>query len=167
MSGIDIGIIVTLILNALFGLRKGFVRIVFDMLALGVGFFVGIQHYSEVSTFISYYLPLKSTYVSLVSIGLLWISVFVVLGVTGRIVNRLVMYSGFSLFNRFGGLFLGVVKGVFMAVPIIISVLFFNPQAVDQSIFLSPFKVPIQSLMDARVAPLKDILTASSNSMTD
>jgi membrane protein required for colicin V production len=167
MSGIDIGIVIVLILNALFGLRKGFVRIFFDLLALGLGFFIGMQHYSDITGLLATYIPLNGIYISLISISLLWIVVFVVVGIVGRIVSRLVMISGFSLINRFGGLFLGLIKGAFMALPIIIPVIFFNPQSVENSVFLHPFKERLVSFVETKAMPLAKGWIPSQNSMTE
>lgn len=152
VTTLDYGIFAILLFHAFMGLRRGFARIIFEILAIFGGFMLGLRHYDVVAVALEQLTGLPHVYAALISFCLIWGVLYIGVSLLSKLVNSIIFVSGFGLINRIGGMILGTAKGAFIALPIVVPLVFFNVSIVHKSLFLQPIKPFIQNYIQAQLA---------------
>jgi uncharacterized membrane protein required for colicin V production len=95
--------------------------------------------YPDLSQLLKTQFHLSNTPSTIISFILIWVSIFLIIRVIGIVLDKIIEFSGLSIFNRLGGLVLGVVKGGCFLIPIIIPLFLLKPAVVDNSKILNQF----------------------------
>lgn len=152
VTTLDYGIFAILIFHAFMGLKRGFARIVFEILAIFGGFMLGLRHYDVLGVTIEHMTGIPHLYASLISFCAIWGILYIGISLLSKLVNSIIFVSGFGLMNRMGGMILGTAKGAFIALPIIVPLVFFNVSVVHKSLLLQPVKPYIQDYIQNQLA---------------
>lgn len=170
MNGLDYLIILFMGYFALRGIQRGVVRIVFDLVGLIGGILLSIRYYPY---FVSYFQTIFSLSQHMAigaSILFILISMVSISIVSGRLLDHVVTMTGLGLFNRLLGGGLGIVKGVFLLIPFLVTMGIFKFNFLKKSTLVS-YSIPyfydfakqsdifnqqsyIQSHLDQKIADL-------------
>ncbi len=141
MSLLDIVILVCLIYNGYVGLRRGFFRLVLDVLALGASTVAGLMYYATLSHWITATFPSITKYSAVLSFGLICLALFMVVSGISTLLNRILDRTLIlGPIDRLLGLGVGIVKGLVFLLPILVPLYYFNVPSLDRSIFSKPLK---------------------------
>lgn len=153
MNSYDIFVIGLTLVLLLSGAFRGAVRGVFSVLSVAFGVAAAGRWYQEVANILTPYVNSSSTALPL---GFLLVYIVTSMGLSllGRLCTRLVHHAELDMIDRVLGAFLGLAKGVFIAIMITISLLFFLPDA-PAFLLHSTLSPPLVVLGDLslRVAP--------------
>jgi uncharacterized membrane protein required for colicin V production len=152
VTTLDYGIFAILLFHAFMGLKRGFSRIVFEIIAIFGGFMLGLRHYDVLAVTIESVAGLPYIYASLISFCAIWGVLYIGISLLSKLVNSIIFVSGFGLINRLGGMILGTAKGAFIALPIIVPLVFFNVSIIHKSLFLQPVKPLIENYIQNQLA---------------
>ncbi|MCL2728176.1 MAG: CvpA family protein [Bacteroidales bacterium] len=149
MNYIDLIIVALLVVAALFGFWKGFVRQLFGLVALFLGIFCA-WHFSDfAASYISQWIDKNETAVAIISFAVTFIIVLLGVIFVGKIADKLVKVITLGLFNRLLGVLFSIVKMAF-----ILSICIWLLQALDQLWPFFPHQECEQSFIFAPVAKL-------------
>jgi len=162
---LDIAILAVLAYQATVGFRRGLIRIVFDLLAMGIGVAVGIEKYGRVMIWLQQFQIVPPRFLGVVSFSLIWITICAVVMAIGWLANQLFEASVFSIFNRLGGFLLGISKGILLVTPVLMLLVFFHVKAIDSSVLAGPVKPLLQKGVSEliRTPYMNTFLTRSSS----
>jgi len=163
MNYIDVIIIALLIMAAIFGFWKGFVRQLFGLAALLLGIFCA-WHFSDfAASYISQWIDKNETAVTIISFAITFIVVLIGVVWVGKLADKLIKMIALGLLNRLIGLLFSAVKMAF-----ILSICIWLIQAFDllwpflplqdtqNSLFFTPLSKPAPALFPY----LKGLLTS-------
>lgn len=112
MNYIDIILGVLLILSALGGLKNGLVAEVASLAALILGIW-GAIHFSYITTdLLIKYFDLKTNYLNIISFGVTFIVIVILVHIVGNVVSNLVNTGVLGIANRLGGLVFGLLRSI-------------------------------------------------------
>ena len=152
---IDYLILSILIYHAFLGLRKGFVRLILDMVAVVGSLALGYRHYQSAEVVLNAYIPsLQAPYSTGISFVAIWIIVFFALLALNKFFDTLISASGLGIINRSAGLVLGTVKGMIILIPILLPMLLINNQILDNSQLAKPSKPYLDAIYKTYIQPL-------------
>ena len=162
MNYIDFILITLLIIAALFGVWKGFVRQLFGLIALFLGLFCAFHFSDYVASYISRWIDANETAVAIISFAITFILVLWGVAFIGKMAETLTKMVALGLINRLVGLLFSIAKMAF-----ILSVCIGLMQALDQIWPFFPHQdaakstlfVPISKLAPAVFPYLKDLFT--------
>ena len=140
MNFLDIGIFLILFYNMFNGLRKGFIRSVFEIVALVGSIILALVYYAPVAEGASKLLGVHFTYSSVISFIVLWLFGFFIILLIGRFVESFFTISIFNWLNVLGGIVFGFCKGFIILLPFILPMLYFNFPFAKDSFLLNSMK---------------------------
>ena len=112
MTSFDIFVSIVLGLSLLFSLRKGFVREIFSLLSYVGGYLIAVKYQDTLSQILVDSIPSKPI-AKLISFVAIYIVTAIFISMTGKIIKSILLSgTDLSMFDRFLGGFLGLVKGV-------------------------------------------------------
>ena len=169
MNYLDIGVILVLAYNTFMGLRKGLIGILFDVVAMVSGISLAVNAYQPFGTYIGQLVHIPAPLNFVVAFALLWGTIFFSISLLGRLFSKASRMSFLGPLNILGGIFLGVLKGVCFLLPILVPMVYFQAQAVRDSVVLKPF-LPAVGFLTTQYIP-KSLLdlkpaTPSGNSQS-
>lgn len=130
-------IVVILMFNMMIGLTRGFIRMAFDLAALGLSIFAAHRFYEPVSQWLHTVVPFNDVALNVVSVLLIWGGVYgVVIGV-GMALNQIASFAAMGPLNRLAGLGLGVLRGALIAAPVVMIWQFIDPSVMQKSVILA------------------------------
>ncbi len=140
MNILDIGIVVVMILLIIRGIFRGFFREAGFLAGIGLGFWFSITWEPHLTDYLKAYIP-SSKYLSLISLGLIFATVFVSCSVIGWALKMLFKKIFLGWADRCLGAGLAVLAGVIIIYVAIVILTFFVPS-----------KAPL--IAQSRLAPL-------------
>jgi len=149
MNYIDVIILAILVLSAIMGFWKGFIRQLFGIIALFLGLYCAFHFSGFVASFISKWMDTNETAVNIISFAIIFIGVVVAVVFAGTIAEKLMKVITLGLFNRLIGLLFSVVKSLF-----ILSVFIWLLQALDNLWLFIPQNDCQKSMLFAPIAQL-------------
>ena len=149
MNYIDAIIIILLVIAALLGVWKGFVRQLFGLAALFLGLYCAWRFSDFAASYLSQWIGKNETAVAIISFAVTFIVVLLGVVLAGKLADRIVKIVTLGLFNRLLGLLFSVVKMAF-----ILSICIWLLEALDQLWPFFPHKDSEQSLLFDPVAKL-------------
>ena len=114
MNYIDLIITLLLLLAAVFGFWKGFIRQLFGLAALFLGIFCAIHFSGFVSSYVSQWIDKNETAVTIISFAVTFIVVLLGVIWVGKVADTLIKLVALGLVNRLAGLLFSVVKMAFI-----------------------------------------------------
>ncbi len=141
MNLLDAVILVSLIYNGYVGLKRGFARLVLDVLSLGVSTIVGLLYYAPLAKWIIGTFPSMAKYGMVLSFGVIWLGIFMVVSGISTLLNRVLDRTLIlGPIDRLLGLGVGLMKGLIFLLPILVPLYYFNVPSLDHSLFSKPLK---------------------------
>jgi membrane protein required for colicin V production len=112
MNYIDIIILILIILSAIGGFKNGFITELASLAALILGIW-GAIHFSDITTgLLIKYLDLKSDYLNLISFGITFIVIVILVHIVGNVVNNMIDSGVLGVTNKLGGLVFGCIRSI-------------------------------------------------------
>ncbi len=126
MNWLDIGISITVAIFAFIGLRRGLIREVFSIVALGAAIILGAMFYPYAGDlFIQYKLVKSKAIANAGGFILIIFGTYVIAKLIGRGLSRTIGALHLDWLDKIGGCAFGLVKGVIISSLVISSVGFF------------------------------------------
>lgn len=120
MNLLDLIVTVFLVYQAILGFGKGFIRILFDILALFGGVFIALKFYSVGDLLVTQAIGWEKPYSTYLSFLVLWGCAYMTFIFIGKLAEKFTTITLMGPMNRIGGAFFGGVKGFFYLLPILI-----------------------------------------------
>ncbi|MCP4049437.1 MAG: CvpA family protein [bacterium] len=160
MNFIDITILCILLYNGFQGFRRGLLKLLVDLLAFSGGFYTGMRYYKQLSNILKVNINVSSQYASLLSFIIIWAICFALVSLTGILLDKIIKVAFLGAFNRLGGLIFGMAKGCIILIPVMLPVLFFKPELINESSIARPF-TPVFDHIKEKYS-LKNIMKSDS-----
>ena len=124
LNWIDIALGGALIISALVGLMRGFLKEILSLIAWGVALYAAWMFAQPVAeTYISKFLPDK--YIAYVAaFGGIFIGVLFLIGVVNLLISQVLKATGLGFLDRLLGLILGTVRGVLIGALVVFALKF-------------------------------------------
>ena len=117
MNFIDIGILIVITYNAVTGIRRGFARIIFNLIALFLGVTLGMTNYKFAAEYIHVFTGIEAPWVYYLGFAVVWGVVFIAVTLLGKFVEKVLKITFLGPLNTLGGFAFGIVKGVLILLP--------------------------------------------------
>jgi membrane protein required for colicin V production len=122
----DVAVLMVLTLFTVRGLLRGFVRSMFDFLALGIAIYLAFYWYGDFALFLSAYLKAPLNIIQIASFIAVWFIAFFITTTIGGFVHKLIGKTIFGPANVIGGALLGATKGL-LFIWLILQIVFMLP----------------------------------------
>ena len=126
MNSLDIVILVLTFLSVLYSFFRGFVREVFSILSLILGFLFAIKFYYVPANYLSHLVNSLATR-NLTGFVLILVGVILVITLIGSLIRRVLIIFKLGVFDRLLGILIGLLRGIFIGIIIIFLLIFFLP----------------------------------------
>jgi len=123
--------------------RQGFSRELIGLVTMIVALFCGLWFYGSTGTFLLPYFSSKGL-ANFCGFVLVFVGVLIAGAIVGHLFSRLVKAAGLSMFDRILGAGFGAVRGLLLAVVVILAIVAFAPGPVD---------APPRAVVHSRFAP--------------
>ena len=147
MSLIDIAFIIAIIFAAWKGFKKGFVIELFTFLALFLGLYAGIHFSDFISEMLKERFEIDGEFLPAISFTIIFLMVGAMVYFGGKAIEKVVKIIQLSLLNKLLGVFLSILKMVFVLGTIVILIEFYDEkndfidtETKNDSLFYSPLK---------------------------
>lgn len=145
MTFLDAAIVVCIVYNGFMGLKRGFIRLVLDITSLILSTLFGLLYYDQFAKMITTYLPSLAGYSAVLSFGIIWLTLFLLISALGVILDKIISKTLIlGPIDRLLGLGIGVVKGLLFLLPLLIPLFLLQVPTLKTSIFAKPL-TPILS----------------------
>jgi membrane protein required for colicin V production len=143
MNWLDIVLVILIAGSVVLSFRKGFSRELIELVSVVVALFCGLWFYGSAGAFL---LPYVSSKEIAYFCGFVLVFVGVLIGgaIIGHLFGRLVKVAGLSMFDRILGAGFGAVRGLLLAVAVIVAIVAFMPGSGD---------APPRAVVHSRFAP--------------
>lgn len=112
MNYIDIIIIILIILSAFGGYKNGLITELASLAALILGIW-GAIHFSDITTgLLIKYFDLKSEHLNIISFGVTFIVIVILVHIVGNVVNNMVDSGMLGVTNKLGGMVFGILRSI-------------------------------------------------------
>jgi membrane protein required for colicin V production len=126
MSGADWVILFVILMSAVMAASSGFFEEAFGIAGLVFGYLLAAWKYHRLAAWLSMYL--KSLWLcEIAGFLLIFLLVMALAGVAGRLARRIMKEAGLSLFDRFLGGVLGLLRGCLVVAVVLVSMAAFTP----------------------------------------
>jgi len=109
---VDITVAVFLILSVGRGFLRGFIRSVFDILAILLAVFIAFTWYAQAALFISRYIKIPENLIYIVGFSITWGAIYFLTLLAGSFLHKIFGGGLLSPLNSFGGALIGAAKGL-------------------------------------------------------
>jgi membrane protein required for colicin V production len=153
MNWIDVTLLVVLLLFGLRGYFRGFFREVFSLLGLAAGFIGAARYADSAAGIIASYWAAPAILVKVLGFVLCFFFIYVLFNLVGWLLHRSAKALLLQTANRFGGIVLGVGKGVALAALAVFTVSSTSlmPPAARQKLEQSYLASPLANLADTLI----------------
>ena len=139
---------IVLFFNVFNGLRKGLIRLFFDLISLIGGVFFGFYFYEVVSILLSKWINVSELILTIISFCLIWIGVYLIMIIVGGILNKVIEVVHLSFINRLAGGVFGLIKAAVVVMPVMVPLFYFKQTFVEQSFVIQPVLPFVSFLSD-------------------
>lgn len=155
MNWLDIVLLILIAGSVVFSIKKGFSRELIGLISVVVALVCGLWFYGSAGAFLAPYVSSKDI-AHLFGFFLVFVTVLLAGAIFGYFFGKLVKAAGLSFFDRVLGAGFGVVRGLLLAVVLILAIVAFTPgdeppKAVVHSRF-APYVIDTAHLL-ASIAP--------------
>lgn len=143
MNWLDFVLLILLAVSIVASFRKGFSRELIGLISVIVALFCGLWFYGPAGEFLLPYVSSKEV-AHFCGFLLIFVGVLIAGAIVGHLFSRLVKAAGLSMFDRVLGAAFGAVRGLLLAVAVIVAIVAFSPGNGD---------APPPAVVHSRVAP--------------
>jgi membrane protein required for colicin V production len=160
MNWLDVVLTAILLVSVIASLRKGLSREVIGLVSVVLAMILGVWFYGTAGSFLIPYVSSRSA-ANFAGFFLVFFGVLLIGGVVGFVVGKFLKVTGLSMFDRALGAGFGLLRGILVAVALILGIMAFTPgDGAPQSIVhsrMAPYVVDAARVC-AAIAPreLKD-----------
>ena len=140
MNWLDIVLIVIFAVSVVSGVAKGFARQVIGLAAAVAGFLCGLWFYGSAGSFLLPYVSHKGI-ANFLGFVLIFVAFLILGALVGKLLSVLLKWVGLSWLDRLLGGVFGLVRGLIIAIALVLALLAFWPPP------------PPRALVGSRVAP--------------
>ncbi len=126
MNWLDIVLLLILIASILTSFRKGFSREVIGLVSVVLALVMGVWFYGMAGSFLLPYVSSRSA-ANLVGFFLVFCGVMLIGGAASFVVGKFLRVTGLSIFDHALGAGFGLVRGILVAVAVILGIMAFTP----------------------------------------
>ncbi len=142
MNYIDIILGLLLIFSAIGGFKNGLITELVSLAALILGIW-GAIHFSDITTgLLIKYFDLKSNYLNIISFGVTFIVIVILVHIVGNVVNNMVESGMLGITNKLGGMVFGLVRSI-----LFLSIVLMVFDKIDNDVQILPEDVKAKSRM--------------------
>jgi len=143
MNWLDIVLLILIAGSVILSFRKGFSRELIELISVVAALFCGLWFYGSAGAFLIPYVSSKEI-AHFCGFILVFVGVLILGAIIGHLFGRLVKAAGLSFFDRLLGAGFGAVRGLLLAVALIVAIVAFVPGSADQ---------PPRAVVGSRFAP--------------
>jgi membrane protein required for colicin V production len=143
MNWLDIVLIILIAISIISSVRKGFSRELIGLVSVIAALFCGLWFYGSAGAFLEPYVASKGI-AHFCGFLIIFIGVLIAGALVGILFSRLVKAAGLSFFDRVLGAGFGAVRGLLLAVALIVAIVAFTPATGD---------APPNAVVHSRLAP--------------
>ena len=162
MNIIDAVILICLIPALVMGLKKGFISQAISIVSLIVGIWASARFADIVTDWISQYMTASDQILQIVAFALILIVVFLILGLVGRLLEKILNFAFLGWVNRLLGVVFSMLKALLIIGLVILLFSSLNaglglikPETISGSVLYQPIK----DMADTIFPFIKNILT--------
>ncbi len=144
MNWLDIVLLLLIVLSTVASFRKGFSREVIGLAAVFIALLCGLWFYGTAGAFLLPYVSSPAV-AHFAGFLIILIGIMILGGLVSLIVNRFIRTVGLSGFDRLLGGVFGLVRGVLVAVALIMAIVAFAPEVKGDG--------PPKAVVNSRLAP--------------
>ena len=126
MNWLDIVIVLLVLISLLSALKKGFSREVVGLVAAVVGLLCGLWFYASAGGFLRPYVS-SPAIANFCGFFLIFCGILILGAIAGALLTKLVRAAGLSWFDRFLGASFGLVRGLLLAIALVMAIVAFTP----------------------------------------
>ena len=146
MIFIDILAIIIIIYNAISGIKRGLLQIVFDLFGFYISTMIALRFSEPFSLKIQELINASLPHPKVIAFVAVWTVIFIAIMFFSTLLNRLFSFTIFSPFNRIGGLVLGALKGMCIVVPFLLPMVYFNLAFAESSLIVQSFRPQLEQM---------------------
>lgn len=143
MNWLDIVLLILIVGSILLSFKKGFSRELIELISGVAALFCGLWFYGAAGAFLQPYVSSKAI-ANFCGFILVFVGVLIAGAIIGHLFGRLVKAAGLSFFDRLLGAGFGAVRGLLLAVAVIVAIVAFVP---------GPGDAPPGAIVHSRFAP--------------
>ena len=128
MNGLDFIIILILIASVIYSIFRGFVREVFSLISIILGFMAAIRLYSFPAHFLHSWIS-SLIVANILGFILIFITIKLIVGLFGGLIRRFIRFIRGEAIDKILGAVFGLLKGVFGVTMMILILIAFLPPA--------------------------------------
>ena len=144
MNWLDVVLLILIVGSIIASFQKGFSRELIGLISVVVALFCGIWFYGTAGAFLVPYTSSKDI-ASFFGFLLVFIGVLIVGAIVGYLFGRLVKAAGLTMLDRILGAGFGAVRGLLLAVAVIVAIVAFAPGRAGDA--------PPRAVVESRFAP--------------
>ena len=126
MNWLDIVLLLVLLVSVVTSFRKGFSREVIGLVAVVLALLLGIWFYGTAGSFLSHYVSSRAL-ANLLGFFLVFGAVMLAGAVVSFVMGRFLKVTGLSIFDHLLGAGFGLLRGILVAVALIMGIMAFTP----------------------------------------
>jgi len=128
LSGLDWVLLAIVVFSTGMAFRRGFVRVLFSLLGLGIGVFAASLEYGRVAEFLHLWITSLAACKALGFMTIL-MGVMVVFSIAAGLVRKTLQAVGLGFFDRLLGGLLGLGRGALIGVTVMVALVAFVPKS--------------------------------------
>lgn len=152
MNPLDYIIIAVLLFYTFMGLRKGLVRIVFDLVAMIGGLFLARRYGDVMGQYLITSVSVSESYAPVAGFVCVWVMVLIGVWALGWAVHKVLGALMMGPMNALGGGVFGFVKGAVIVMPFILGSMMFETKWAAESVIVRPVG-PVLTQVVSRFLP--------------
>jgi membrane protein required for colicin V production len=141
MNWLDIVLVLLVLISLISALKKGFSREVVGLIAAIVGLLCGLWFYGSVGGFLRPYVS-SPAIANFCGFFLVFCGILILGAIVGALLSKLLKVAGLSWFDRVLGASFGLVRGLLLAIALVLAIVAFTPG-----------EKPPRSVIRSRLAP--------------
>jgi membrane protein required for colicin V production len=126
MNWLDIVIVILVLISLVSALRKGFSRELVGLVAAIVGLLCGLWFYASAGGFLRPYVS-SPAIANFCGFFLIFCGILILGAIVGALLSKLLKVAGLSWFDRFLGAAFGLVRGLLLAIALVLAIVAFTP----------------------------------------
>lgn len=153
MNLFDIAIIIIVGFSLIRGFFRGFIKELFSVIGLFVGFYAAYTYYQQIAKFLSQWIT-NASYLNILSFMIIFCGIFFIISILGVIIKYVLNISFLKWADRIFGAGFGAIKGILFVSILLIMLITFLPKGtpIIKKSWLSPHFLLVSTKM-ASVIP--------------
>ena len=133
MTLLDIVIVVILGYNAFMGAKRGLVKIIFDLITISASVGLALYYFKSLEKWTVANTTLPTHYAASTSFAAIFVTAFLIFSIITFLMSKSVDASFLGPLNHLVGFFVGVAKGVVLALLLLVPMSIYSEKTLEQS----------------------------------